>query len=44
MPSRRCPPRRKRLVCLGGVALIALTLAVAGPVMAQAVSDPTPLQ
>ncbi len=44
MPSRSCPLRRNRLVRLASVALIALTLAVALPVMAQAVSDPTPLQ
>jgi cytochrome c-type biogenesis protein CcmH len=44
MPSRSCPLRRNRLVRLASVVLIALTLAVALPVMAQAVSDPTPLQ
>jgi len=46
MPSRSCPRRRKRLSCRIGVALIALALALplAAPVMAQAVSDPTPLQ
>jgi cytochrome c-type biogenesis protein CcmH len=44
MPSRSCPLRRNRLVRLASVVLIALTLALASPVMAQAVSDPTPLQ
>ena len=44
MPSRSCPPRRNRMLRQVGVALIALTLSMASPVMAQAVSDPTPLQ
>ena len=44
MPSRSCPPRRNRMLRQVGVALIALSLALASPVMAQAVSDPTPLQ
>lgn len=44
MPSRSCRPRRNRMLRQVGVALIALTLSMASPVMAQAVSDPTPLQ
>ncbi|MET4678976.1 cytochrome c-type biogenesis protein CcmH [Stenotrophomonas rhizophila] len=46
MPSRSCRPRRNRMTRRVGVALIALALALAwaSPVMAQAVSDPTPLQ
>ncbi|MGX9189595.1 cytochrome c-type biogenesis protein [Stenotrophomonas sp. Ker107b] len=44
MPSRSCPPRRNRRIRGPGVALIALSLALASPVLAQAVSDPTPLQ
>lgn len=46
MPSRSCRPRRNRMIRRVGVALIALALALAlaSPVMAQAVSDPTPLQ
>lgn len=46
IPSRSCRPRRNRMTRRVGVALIALALALAwaSPVMAQAVSDPTPLQ
>lgn len=46
MPSRSCRPRRNRMIRRVGVALIALALALAlaSPVMAQGVSDPTPLQ
>ena len=44
MPSRSCRPRRNRMTRRVGVALIALALALASPAMAQAVSDPTPLQ
>ena len=46
IPSRSCRPRRNRMTRRVGVALIALALALslALPAMAQAVSDPTPLQ